>query len=136
MSSSSVKETFLSPLVVGSIAAIASYALGINGTVSVLGATDIPLHLWLGGVTFVASASGQTIKQYVLPLSLSQSDSQMVSALTMPAIVGASNALLMYVLSGDLVGTGFLLGAGSQISGQYVYDNILKQYVSPSYSVI
>lgn len=118
------------PLMAGAVAAAATALLLPNGSGSVstiLG--NMPAFVPIGISVAAASAVAEVGKQYIIP---KDTTSQIIISGAKPVLTGAAAVAAMYVLGGQLNDymTPFILGAGSEIAGDYTYDNFVSPYMS------
>lgn len=129
MSKSQLTEQFVQPLIVGAIGWAGAYALGEGNKIASVGGMSISLPLFLGLTTGVSSAFGETLKQWVLPMLPNNSSYVSIeNTFLSPVLVGGVNAVAIQFLTKTRLTEAFLLGAGSEILGTYLYDGVLKPY--------
>lgn len=119
------------------------YLIGNTGNVIISG-KSMDKNLVVAGVVGIASAVGETTKDYFIPMlpeSIAQSESaDFAKASVGPALAGVSTYVLEKALVppdgiGALQGTSnggsafanFALGAGSNIAGAYAYQSLFKK---------
>lgn len=127
-------STIVKPLIVGTVAAAAGALFlgdGLDSIPTSLG--NMPSFLPIAGSVALASAVAEVGKNYIIP---KDSTSQVVASLAKPALTGAAATLAMYLLSPSGSGfnymTPFIVGAGSEFAGDYVYEKIVSPYVAGS----
>jgi hypothetical protein len=129
MSGSKLSEQFVHPLIVGGIGFLGSHLYGDGGKVAVIGGTSISLPVFLGAMTGISSAVGESLKQWVLPMLPNNSGfSSLENTFLAPALVGGVDGASMYFLTKSRFMEGFILGAGSEILGSYLYDGVIAPY--------
>ena len=130
MSGSKISEQFLHPLVVGALGFTGAYFLGEGAKIAQVGGITMSLPMFLGLTTAVSSGLGETLKQWILPTFSNNMDYvSLESTLLSPALVGGVDAAATYFLTGTRFMEAFLLGAGSEVVGSYLYDGIIKPYI-------
>lgn len=133
MSKSQLTEQFVHPLIVGAIGYAGAHALGEGDRFAYFAGMTISLPLFLGLTTGVSSAFGETLKQWVLPMLPNNASYVSVeNTFLSPVLVGGVNALALQMLTKSRFTEGFLLGAGSEILGTYVYDGVIKGFTMNS----
>jgi len=131
MSKSQLSEQFIHPIIVGGLGYLGSHFMGDGKKVAVIGSMNLSLPMFMGAVTGISSAVGESLKQWVLPmLPNNMSYSSMESTFLSPAIVGGVDAAAVYILTKQRFGEGFMLGAGSEILGSYLYSGIIAPYTN------
>lgn len=118
------------PLYTGAAAALEAQFLLNERTIQVPIIGRVDARLGLGVHTALASLVGQAAGQYVLPMIESGAYSEYkdkVTMLTTPVLTGLATTGLLALSENRISGTtGFLVGASSNLIGQYVHD-IMKQ---------
>lgn len=133
MSKSQLTEQFVHPLIVGAIGYAGAYALGEGEKIASFAGMTISLPLFLGLTTGVSSAFGETLKQWVLPMLPNNASYVSVeNTFLSPVLVGGVNALALQLLTKSRITEGFLLGAGSEVLGSYVYNGVIKGWTMDS----
>jgi hypothetical protein len=128
--SSKVSEQFLHPFIVGLVSIAGSYASGESGKVAQIGGISLSLPVFQGIVTGLSSTGGETLKQWVLPMLPNNAMySNMESTFLSPVLVGVTNGVAMHLLTKTRGKERFVLGAGSEIAGSYLYDGVIKNYI-------
>ena len=90
-----------------------------------------PLPIFLGLVGTGSSIAGESLKQWVLPmLPGNGSYSMLESTFLQPALVGAVEGSALLFLTKTRFTEGFLLGAGSEIAGSYLYNGVVAPYLN------
>lgn len=131
MSKSKLSEQFIQPLIVGGLGFLGSHFMGDGGKEAIVGSMNMSLPLFMGVVTGVSSAVGESLKQWVLPmLPNNMNYASMESTFLGPALVGGVDALAVYFLTKTRFTEGLLLGAGSEIAGSYLYSGVIAPYTN------
>lgn len=127
------EDTFLKPAVTAAVgAAVGKYTIFPEGSV-MFGETPIPLWVATAVALYGAGVVGELLSTKVFPyLSRGQrwEAGGMVAGLVQPAAVGLANgAVWSLVNSGAATEKGvaniFLLGAASEIAGDYIYNHFV-----------
>ena len=123
-------RTLAKPAVVGGIAALGSALLmdGQDVVSTVLGETRafIPLAIGVAGASYIAEIA----KNYIVP---QDTTSQVTASLAKPALTGAAAVGTMYIITGGYapsIPRVALLGAGSEVAGDYAYSNFVSPYLA------
>ena len=115
---------------VGGAGAAGSYFLYGNQNVPVFG-TNIPSPLWSGGIIFAANYVTQIIndnypltKAVPLPKAFQEAESMAI----VPAVTGLATYGVHRMVGGPNIdfAPNFFLGAGAELTGQYVMDKMEK----------
>ena len=123
-------KTIAKPAFVGAIAAVAS-GVGFNGMADVVTPLgNMPLLIPVAVGVGVASYITEISKNYLVSGS-----GYMTLAIANPLITGAASIATMYIATSGNVGYSnalplFLLGAGSELAGDYTYTYFVSPYVS------
>lgn len=125
-----MNRVLFEPALVGCVAGIAS-VIFLNGTsynTTILGTMPefIPTAVTVAG----ASYASEFLKQYIVP---KDTNSKVLSNLAKPAITGVASIATSYVLGGgtfpDNMTTPFLVGAGSELVGDFSYEKFVSPYL-------
>lgn len=125
--SSKITENLLEPLLVGGVAAVAVKVLyPSTQKFSILGSVSLPDYVLFGAAVGASSAVSETIKLWILPyIPQSRSLASLESMLLGPAITGVTSIAAINILTDskprNMFNT-FVLGAGSDIAGKYLYQ--------------
>ena len=118
-------RTLAKPAVVGGIAALGSAFLmdGTDVVSSMFGPVKefIPLAIGVGGASYIAEIA----KNYLVP---QDTTTQVTDSLAKPALTGVAAVGTMYLLGAGKavrVPQVALLGAGSEVAGDYAYSNFV-----------
>lgn len=140
MNYSKLVDTLAVPAVVGATAAgVAYFGMGEKGNVPFYG-TTINGAIGVFGAVGTASLIGEYLKNYLLPYIPSNSNyAELEATLINPVLTGVSSAALFRLaamqpidglsLPPPSLGRTFLLGAGSEVAGKYLYDGLVSQYI-------
>jgi hypothetical protein len=130
MSKSQISEQFMHPLIVGVLGYAGAYVMGEGSKEAVIGGMTLSLPLFLGMATGISSAVGETLKQWVLPmLPNNNSFVPLENTFLAPVLVGGVDGIGVHLLTKTRFMEAFLLGAGSEVLGSYLYDGILAPYL-------
>jgi len=129
--SNKISENLLQPIVVGLVNTAGAYAMGEGDKSAIFSSLSVPLPIFLGLVGTGSSIAGESLKQWVLPmLPGNGSYSMLESTFLQPALVGAVEGSALLFLTKTRFTEGFLLGAGSEIAGSYLYNGVVAPYLN------
>jgi|GEM_PF-5815487 len=126
-------ETAIKPLVVGVTTALVASQMS-NNSFAVRGLGQMPLWLVAGSAGMVSSYVSEVGHNYLYPaLGASQRNATLASTVAGPALAGASLVGVLSILNKNVLSDPafgfsktFLIGAGSEVAGSYLYDGVLK----------
>lgn len=129
--SSKLSENFIQPVVVGLVNVAGAYAVGEGNNSARLGGMSVPLPIFLGLVGSASSIAGETLKNYVLPMLPNNAKfASLEGVLLQPALCGLVEGSALQFLTKTRFKEGFILGAGSEIAGSYLYSGVVKPYLN------
>ena len=130
MLGSKLSKQFVHPVIVGLIGYLGAHAMGEGNKKAIIGSLEFSLPMFFGITTGVSSAAGETLKQWVLPILPGNAGYvSLENTFLSPALVGGVDGAVMYLLTKTRFMEAFILGAGSEVLGSYLYDGLIKEYV-------
>lgn len=125
-----LKETLMKPLVTGAIGAAATYFFFDGNQMITIGGMNINAALFTFGALTASEYVGETMKNYVLPyLPQSGYAASLEGALLVPVLTGGvltGSYLLLGISDKSSIIPLFVLGAGSSMAGDYVFNHFLS----------
>lgn len=126
-----MNSAIAAPAAVGATASALSYVLS-NGAQTIgtpLG--NMPAWVPVGVSIGAASYAANMLKDRVVP---ADNTNQIIATLAKPAITGAAGIAALYAttggnMDGQAIQGAFILGAGSELLGSYVYEKAVSRYV-------
>lgn len=123
-------QTLAKPLMCGAAGAALSYAVAEGANPVLIAGKILPGWVVVGGTVAVASYAGEIGKNYILPYLQGGSLAQLEGSVLEPALTGVATYGAFYLMdqadSSTFV-TQFLLGAGSNVAGDYAYTNWVQK---------
>jgi hypothetical protein len=125
--SSKLAENIFEPLLVGGIAAaFVKFFYPETSSFKILGTLSLPEYALVGITVGASSAVSETLKFWVLPyIPHNKSLAGLESMFLGPVITGVTSMIAFPILTDSKPKSyvnGFLLGAGSDLTGKYIYS--------------
>ena len=130
-----LKSTLVKPAIAGTIAAGASYYMNSSSTISLFN-TSLPVWAVIGGVTGLATLSGEIAGNYAIPYLPIVSNPTIQTVLNTglnPALAGAANVLALKTIAPDQfkadgLAKTLMYGAGAYIAADYIDRRMFPQF--------
>ena len=131
---SRLKSMLVKPAIAGTIAAGASYYMNPSSTISLFN-TSLPVWAVIGGMTGLATLSGEIARNYAISYLSVVSNPTIQTVLNTglnPALAGVANALALKTIAPDQfnadgLGKTLLYGARAYIAADYIDRRMFPQ---------